>query len=230
MDEIWEQLRDLLKNSEDSIASIARVTGNDRTSLQRLKNTGYDLQLMSWGDGSRVRTSGKRIVIVGTDAAGLLHIRIFDASGVRTDIYEAMEGGELHLVSADDSGKVRSDSPESGLSAAQSQAIATLKQQLPGWLPPHALSASQKRQVLAEAALVSGHAQMKNAGLSHKNTYALIKYYGGRIVLPGPLEVVRSDAKYKADFILLVKAGIIPTFSCEKIRLERGDTARPDGT
>ena len=44
---------------------------------------GYDLRLMSWGDGSGVPTSGNNLVIVGIDNDGLLHIRIFDAGGNR---------------------------------------------------------------------------------------------------------------------------------------------------
>src|SRR5262249_13220879 len=37
-----------------------------------------DLRLMPWGDGSDVPTSGQSLVILGTDGAGLLHIRSFD--------------------------------------------------------------------------------------------------------------------------------------------------------
>jgi hypothetical protein len=118
---------------------------------------GYDLQFMSWGDGSSVPTSGQLLVIAGTDAAGLLHIRTFDPVGVRTDTYEAMEGGALHLLTADASGHVLSDAPESSLLAARAAAIAALKQQAPGLLPPHALSDAEKDQVLAEATLITGH-------------------------------------------------------------------------
>jgi predicted phage baseplate assembly protein len=124
--------------------------------VRAITGSGFDLQLMSWGDGSNVPTSGHGLVIVGTDAAGLLHIRSFDAAGVRTDTSEAMEGSELHLVSADASGNVLSNTPESSLTAAKSQAIATLKQQLPGLLPPHVLSGSEKDQVLSEATSITG--------------------------------------------------------------------------
>src|SRR5262249_6554296 len=116
---------------------------------------GYDLQLMSWGGGSGVPTSGQDLAIVGTDNSGLLHIRTFDPAGVRTDTYEAMQGGTLHLVSAPASGNVLSDTPESNLTAAQAQAIADLKQNLPGWLPPHVLSAAQTIQVLSDATLIA---------------------------------------------------------------------------
>ena len=43
----------------------------------------FDLRLMSWGDGSMVPTSGKSLVVVGTDHDDLLRIRIFDATGNR---------------------------------------------------------------------------------------------------------------------------------------------------
>jgi hypothetical protein len=109
--------------------------------------------LMSWGDGSSVPTSGQCLVIAGTDTTGLLHIRTFDPHGVRTDTYEAMEGGALHLLTADASGHVLADAPESSLPEAQAAAIAALKQQVPGLLPPHALSDAEMEQVLAEATL-----------------------------------------------------------------------------
>ena len=41
----------------------------------------YNLQLVNWGNGSGVPTSGKNLVIVGIDSSGLLHIRIFGANG-----------------------------------------------------------------------------------------------------------------------------------------------------
>ncbi len=122
---------------------------------------GYKLQLISWGDGSSVPTSGRGLVIAGTDA-GRLHIRTFDLAGVPTDTYEAMEGGARHLVTADASGHVLSDAPESSLPAAQAAAIAALKQQLPGLLPPHDLSDAEKGQVLGEARLVTGHTLLRN--------------------------------------------------------------------
>jgi DNA-binding response OmpR family regulator len=130
-----------------------------------VREKGYDLQLMSWGDGSNVPTSGQRLVIAGLDANGLLHIRTFDPAGVRTDTYEAMEGSELHLVSADASGNVLSDSPESRLTAARSQAIAYLKALLPGLLPPPVLSVSEKDQVLSKATLITGHTLREKLGL-----------------------------------------------------------------
>jgi uncharacterized protein YodC (DUF2158 family) len=122
---------------------------------------GYALQLMSWGDGSKVSTSGQNLVIAGTDSNGLLHIRTFDGAGVRTDTYEAMEGGTLHLVSADASGNVLSDAPESSLSAAQTRAIAGLKQRLPGLLPSHDLTQAEDIQVLGEATLITGQTRLR---------------------------------------------------------------------
>ena len=122
---------------------------------------GYGLQLMSWGDGSNVPTSDQGLIIAGTDTTGLLHIRTFDYTyvGTGTDTYEKMEGGMLHLVSADASGNVLSDMPESSLPAAQAQAIAALKQQFPGLLPPRVLSDAERKQILREATLITGQTQ-----------------------------------------------------------------------
>jgi hypothetical protein len=97
---------------------------------------GFDLRLISWGDGKGVPTTGQSLAIVGTDNDGLLHIRMFDASGVRTDTFETRDGGgALHLRSADASGRVLSDPLESTLTTFQNFALGTLKAQLPGLLP-----------------------------------------------------------------------------------------------
>jgi hypothetical protein len=93
---------------------------------------GFDLRLMSWGDGSGAPTSGKNLVVVGTDDNGLLHIRIFDAAGNRVNDTDATQR------------------------PAQAAAIATLKQQLPGLLPPHELTDAEKAQVIAEATSIVG--------------------------------------------------------------------------
>src|SRR5262245_25427481 len=84
--------------------------------LAGFRSGGFDLRLMSWGDGSGVPTSGKDLVVVGTDDNGLLHIRIFDAIGNRTK-----------------------DTDETQL-PSQAAAIATLKQQLAGLWPAHGLT------------------------------------------------------------------------------------------
>jgi AcrB/AcrD/AcrF family len=119
---------------------------------------GPDLQLMSWSDGLGVPTSGHYRVIAGTDIDGLLHIRTFDLRGIRTDTFETRDnGGELHLDSADASGKVLSDAPESSLPTIQAGAITTLKQQLPGLLPPHVLGRAERDQVLSKVTSIIGY-------------------------------------------------------------------------
>jgi hypothetical protein len=90
------------------------------------------LELMPWGDGSGVPTSGKKLVILGIDNTGLLHIRIFDAGGKKTD------------------------SDETTLPATQAWAISTLKQQLPGLLPPHVLTVVEKEQLISEVTSILG--------------------------------------------------------------------------
>jgi RNA polymerase sigma factor (sigma-70 family) len=92
---------------------------------------GFDLRLMSWGDGTEVPTSGKSSVVVGTDNNDLLHIRIFDASGKRTDT----EGTRL---------------------PARAAAVATLKQRLQGLLSPHVLTVQEREQVLSQVTSIVG--------------------------------------------------------------------------
>jgi hypothetical protein len=94
---------------------------------------GFDLRLMFWGDGSGVPTSGRNLAIVGTDDKGRLHIRIFDGRGQRV-----------------------TDTDETKLPPSQAQAILTLKQQLPGLLPPHVLTDSEKARVIGEATSIAG--------------------------------------------------------------------------
>ena len=80
---------------------------------------------MSWGDGSGVPTSGNKLVIVGIDNHGLLHIRIFDAVGKRV-----------------------MDTDETKLSDAQVGAILTIKRQLQGLSAPHVLTGGEKARVI----------------------------------------------------------------------------------
>jgi hypothetical protein len=89
---------------------------------------------MSWGHGTGVPTSGNDLVIVGTDNKNLLHIRIFDMRGNRV-----------------------TDTDETKLPPAQAQAILTLKQKLPGLLPPRVLTDAEKAQVLREATSIIGN-------------------------------------------------------------------------
>jgi hypothetical protein len=88
---------------------------------------------MSWGDGSGVPTSGNDLVIVGIDNSGPLHIRTFDAVGKRV-----------------------TDTDETKLPGSQARAIATLKQQVPGLLPPHELTVAEKAQVISDATSIVG--------------------------------------------------------------------------
>ncbi len=118
---------------------------------------GPALQLVSWGNGSAVPTSGQNLIIAGIDSNGLLHIRIFDAGSVRTDIFETRDAsGALDIEATGASGNVLSDQPESSLLAAQSSAIATLKQQLPGLLPPAVPTSAQRNQILSAVTSITG--------------------------------------------------------------------------
>jgi hypothetical protein len=94
---------------------------------------GFDLRLVSWGDGSGVSASGINLAIVGTGNNGLLHIRIFDSGGLR-------------MV----------DTDEKLLPTTKASAISTLKQQLPGLLPPHVLTGAEKARVLSDMLSIVG--------------------------------------------------------------------------
>jgi hypothetical protein len=106
---------------------------SDSRIIERAKGDellGYDLRLMprGWGDGSGVPTSGNSLVIVGTDTAGRLHIRILDARG-----------------------SCVLDTDETKLPGSQAEKISALKQQLPGLL------SSQKAEFLREVASILVH-------------------------------------------------------------------------
>jgi hypothetical protein len=94
----------------------------------------FDLQLISWGDGSGVPTSSNQVVIVGTDNRGLLHIRIFTATGA----------------------ELLADTDETQLPTTQASAISRLKHELPGLLPPHVLTRAEKVQVVSEVISMVG--------------------------------------------------------------------------
>jgi hypothetical protein len=95
----------------------------------------FGVRLMSWGDGSGVPTSGKKLVILGIDNHGLLHIRIFNAGG-----------------------KSVMDTDETRLSDAQAVAIATLKHQLPDLSAPHVLTGVEEARVIRKVTLIFAQA------------------------------------------------------------------------
>jgi hypothetical protein len=99
---------------------------------------GYDLQLMSWGDGSGVPTSGNNLVIAGIDNNDLLHIRIFDFIGQEV-----------------------TDKVESQLPATQAEAISTLKQRLSGLMPTHVLTTTEKTELISDVTSIVDQTQQK---------------------------------------------------------------------
>ena len=104
-----------------------------RKILEPLVRSGFDLRLMSWGNGTEVPSSGSNLLVVGTDGSGLLHIRIFDATGNRSE-----------------------DTDETRL-PGQAADISTLKHRLPGLMPPHALTDAEKAEVIEKATSIVGH-------------------------------------------------------------------------
>ena len=105
----------------------------------QLIKAGSDVNVVSWGDGSGVPLSGKKsLIIVGPDNKGQLHIRTFDDVGNRV-----------------------MDTDETKLPGTQATAIATLKQQLLGWLPPHVLTDAEKAQVITELTSIVSQIPLK---------------------------------------------------------------------
>jgi hypothetical protein len=96
--------------------------------------SGFDPRLMSWGDGSGVPTTDKKLVILGIDNNGLLHIRIFDASG--------------NLVT---------DTDESKVPRTRAREVSILKQQVPGFSAPHVLTGEEKALLISEVTSIVGH-------------------------------------------------------------------------
>jgi hypothetical protein len=102
---------------------------------------GFDLRLISWGDGTGVPTSGNHRVLVGTDNNNVLHVRVFDQGG--------------NWVT---------DTDETKLPPAQAQAISALKQQLPVLLPSHVLTDAEKARVLGEVTSIIGQTHFDDTG------------------------------------------------------------------
>ncbi len=98
-------------------------------------------------------------VIVGTDSDNLLHI---EALPDHIHAFETRDSsGALHLkllrLRGGSHDELDSDALESSLPTAQSGAITALKQRLPGLMPPHVLSDTERRQVLSAVTFIIGH-------------------------------------------------------------------------
>ena len=124
------------QNFNNFYPGATAATAGDATkqlAAMQLQGGGLALQVMPWGNGSGVPTSGNNLVIVGIDNQGLLHIRIFD-----------------------DAGNEVTDTDETKLPSTEAGAIATLKQQIPGLLPPHVLTVAEQVQIINEATSIVG--------------------------------------------------------------------------
>ena len=91
----------------------------------------YGLKLISWD--SKVPMTGANLVVVGTDPAGLLHVRVLGESGT-----------------------VITEADEATLPPSQSETVAKLKKSLPELMPPHQISVDEKSQILADLTLLLG--------------------------------------------------------------------------
>lgn len=92
------------------------------------------IQLVFWGDGSRVPVSRQSLAIVGLDNDDGLHIRIFDAAGNYTD------------------------TDETNLPAALAGSISILKHKVAGLMPPHVLTPAETYQLATEVKSILGEA------------------------------------------------------------------------
>jgi serine/threonine protein kinase/WD40 repeat protein len=106
--------------SPDGTRVAAAVLARGSDSL-----TDFDLRLTPWGDGTGVPTSGTALVIVGTDGANRVHVRIFDREGHRV-----------------------ADTDETKLSPAQALPILALKRRVSDLLPPHVITGVERARFL----------------------------------------------------------------------------------
>ena len=114
----WEHLKSGFASHWNKNANPAWAF--DTWFLNQFPRPGSELRLMNWGDGSEAPTSGKSLVVVGTDNNDQLHIRIFDGDGKRV-----------------------TNTDESQL-PAQSKKIEGLKRQLSELMPPHIVSDAEE--------------------------------------------------------------------------------------
>ena len=105
----------------------------DILGVSPLRATGFDVRLMSWGDGTGVPPSGSNLVVVGTDSLGRLHIRAFNSSGSQ-------------II----------DTDETNLPSSSAVAITAFKARFPNLLPPYVLPAAEKSQVISDVTSIVG--------------------------------------------------------------------------
>jgi len=164
------------------VASGSRATGNATIAGGTLAHIGTDfdvskanLLLVSWGDGSDVPTSANNFVVVGLDNKNLLHIRIFNGDGQEV-----------------------ADTDETQLSAPEARKIASLKQQIPGFLQlfvSHQLSAAQEAQVLGDVASILGDSLNSNP--------TMVTVTGGSV------QVIASSDPLATNNVLIASGAIV---------------------
>ena len=137
-------------NGHDELNWVDYVSTLPLDMLDTSDPSGFDLQLMPWGNGSGVPGAGQNLVIAGLDADGMIHIRKFDFAGVATDIYEVNIQNAPNLVMATTSGVVLTTTPESDLLRNQQDAISYLRLRLPDLTSQPALDDTVKAKVLTQ--------------------------------------------------------------------------------
>src|SRR3954447_1567690 len=90
----------------------------------------YAVHVVAWGDGSAVPATGTDAIFVGTDAAGALHVRVFDAAGTRLR-----------------------DADESQL-ADREEALAVVKERVAAWGPSHTLTDREELRLAREVLIL----------------------------------------------------------------------------
>ena len=113
-----------------STADFATAAG--KPALLHLNDTkAFDLNVLAWGNGSGVPTTGTRAVFIGLDGSQKLHVRVFDAAGTRV-----------------------ADTDETLLPPAKAPAVAALKLKLAALPASGATDAARAAVVKAATALV----------------------------------------------------------------------------
>jgi hypothetical protein len=133
-----------------------------------------ELRLMTWGDVSAIPTAAINLVVLGMDANGLLHFRIFGPGGGRV-----------------------TDTDETKL-PAQAGAISALKKDLQTLWPPHALSLAEKARVIAGVTSIVGQSRLNDPNafaavdIIEQTSEALVQLSPDGDPLPGTVEILRE--------------------------------------
>jgi hypothetical protein len=187
------------------LAKAEKVDGAIRGLGTVTESRNFELWLVRWGVDS-VASRGN-VIAVGIDNAGLVHIR-----------------------TRDDNGRLVADTDEKKQPATHAAAFASLKQKLPGLMPPHPLSTAERNQVLAEVFSIIGRPHARKIDLARCQRVDVQGYVDG---LPN-VHAINATAELTCGGITLATAhrnldfSIVPAITAVTVR---GDfvASRPPG-